>query len=306
MDKTGESFQLEVTASQSPCAGCGGSHAALLARPVGGGAGFAEWFDALPAVAIGRDLRDLVAAIVAARAAHRPVHLALGAPVVEAGVGPVIADLIERGIITAVSVNGEFLWRELALAIAGFPGSPAAANRDTGAALAAIREAALHGEGGLGRAATAYLGTQSLSYARHSVLASCHRYRVPVTVHGAPPHPDFDAAGLGAVAERDFARLTELAGELAGGVHLNIGDPVGLPDVFRRALAAARRAGRETPGLTCADLESAAPDRPRTPVDNRPTAAGGRDISLIGHHEILVPLLAAALVHRLWDPAEDE
>ncbi|NLH49849.1 MAG: hypothetical protein GX444_14805 [Myxococcales bacterium] len=302
MDKTGDSFQLDAASRQNPCAGCGGLPA-LPAQPVGGGAGFAEWFDSLPTMAAGRDLRELVAAIVAARAAHRPVHLSLGAPVVEAGVGPVLADLVERGIVTAVSVNGEYLWRELALAAAGFTGSPAAADRDIGAALAAMLEAAQQDDGGLGRAATTYLGTQSLSYARYSVLASCHRYRVPVTVHGAPPQSD-SVAIPSAVAARDFARLTELAGESAGGAHLNIGDPVGLPKVFRRALDAARRAGREARGLICADLESAAPSRP--PDDPGPTAAGGREIRLIGHHEILVPLLAAALVHRLWDPAEDE
>lgn len=285
----------------------------LLARPVGGSAGFAEWFDSLPRVLAGGELHDLVEAIVAARTALRPVHLAMGMEIVRTGLGPVFADLVERGIVTAVSVTGAFVASEFELAATGCACHDAGENsrgarRQTGEALAAMVEAAHRTDGGLGAVAAAYLATQSLCCARHSVLASCHRYGVPVTVHAAiggdDSHlePTLDAAHLGAALMIDFRVYTTLIGELTDGVYWRVGGADRLPDVLASAQTALHATGRETPRLIAASLDAQAPDRPSFSAP----AAGGRNLQLIGPIEILAPLLAAALVHRLWDPAEDE
>ncbi len=289
-------------------------------KPSGGGASFAEWFDRLPRILGGRDLHDLVDAIVQARTAFRPVHWAMGAHVVKVGLGPIIADLLARHIITAVSVNGAFVLHDFEIAAVGRTSEDVAAglgsgafgmSEQTGRAFAEMVDRAAREECGLGEACAAHIATAGLPHAEQSVLANCHRYDVPVTVHAAPGtdvahlYPDLDGAKFGAALLRDFGIFTTLIGGLQGGVYVNVGSAVILPEVFLKALSAVRNAGLEVTRFTTANLDFIRQYRPLTNVVTRPVAEGGRGISLVGHHEIMVPLLAAAINYRLWNPVEE-
>ncbi|MHA1568709.1 MAG: hypothetical protein ACTSXZ_04505 [Alphaproteobacteria bacterium] len=291
-----------------------------FAKPTGGRADFAEWFDHLPKILAGAELHDLVEAIAKARAALKPVHWAMGAHVVKVGLGPVIADLIERRIITAVSVNGAFVVHDYEIAAVGFtsedvdaalPEGAFGMSEETGQACAEMVALADRKGGGLGEACAEFIATAGLPHAAQSVLANCHRYEVPVTVHAAlgtdivHMHPELEAAAFGRALMRDFEIFTTLVSYLQGGVYLNIGSAVLLPEVFLKALSAVRNTGVKVDNITTANLDFIRQYRPLTNVVGRPVARGGRGINLVGHHEIMVPLLAAAVCHRLWMPAED-
>jgi hypothetical protein len=290
-----------------------------FAQPVAGDASFAEWLDALPDILAGHEFRELVEAIVTARVAEKAVHLAMGAHVVKVGLGPVLADLAARGVLTAVSVNGAFVIHEFEIAAMGFTSEDVDAtlgrgefgmSDETGRAIAAMVDAAHHQGIGLGRAAAEYIATGEHPFAHATLLAACHREGIPVTVHAAPGtdivhlHPALDAAKFGAVLMHDFRVFTTLVSRLQDGVYLNIGSAVLLPEVFLKALTAVRNAGLDVHRFTSANLDFLRHYRPITNVVQRPTAGGGRGIHLTGHHEILIPLLAAAVVHRLWTPEE--
>lgn len=285
-----------------------------FARPIDADAPFATWLDCLPNILGAKDLRDLVDAIVRARTNDRPVHLSMGAHVIKVGLGPLLVDLIQRGIVNGVSVNGAFIIHDFEIAAVGFTSEDVDAtlgagafgmSDQTGRAVAAMVDRAAEKGVGLGAAAAEFVATGDFPHAALSVQAACHRCGVPLTVHAALGtdvvhlHPALDAAKFGAALMYDFRVFTTLVSRLEGGVYLNVGSAVLLPEVFLKALTAARNAGHVVSDLTCANLDFIRHYRPMTNVVNRPTAAGGRGINLVGHHEIMVPLLAAALVTRL-------
>lgn len=289
-------------------------------QPFCGGMSFADWFDTLPQILAGSDLRDLVEAIVQARTVLKPVHWAMGAHVAKVGLGPVISDLLARHVITAVSVNGAFVIHDFEIAAVGATSEDVAKglgegtfgmSEQTGEAFCEMVELADRQGYGLGQACAEWIATAALPHAGLSVLANCHRYEIPVTVHAAVGtdithlSPDLDAAKFGRSLMRDFEKYTTLVSYLQGGVYLNVGSAVILPEVFLKALTAVRNTGIKVDQLTTANLDFNRHYRPMTNVVTRPSAKGGRGINLIGHHEILIPLLAAAVCHRLWIPAED-
>jgi len=292
-----------------------------FAKPVRGDATFEDWWASLPRILAGRELRELVEAIVAARTVGRPVHLAMGGHVVKVGLGPVLADLIERQVITAVSVNGAFLIHDFEVAAVGFTSEDVDAtlgsgrfgvSEATGQAFADIVDRAAEATTGLGNAAAEFLATNDLPHADASVLAACHRAGVPVTIHVAVGtdvvhlHPALHAARLGTALMHDFGVFTTLVSRLGGGVFVNIGSAVLMPEVFLKALTAVRNTGTAVEDMTCANLDFIRHYRPLTNVVTRPVAQSGRGINLVGHHEIMVPLIAAAVIRQLWSPAEDE
>jgi hypothetical protein len=240
---------------------------------------------------------------------------------VKVGLGPTLADLVARGVVTAVAVNGAFVIHEYELAAVGFTSEDVDAtlgsgafgmSEETGRAIAAMVELAHAEDLGFGEAAARFLVDSGLPQVELSVLAACRAAGVPVTVHAALGadiahlHPALDAARFGAALMRDFRLFATLVGRLEHGVYLNIGSAVLLPEVFLKALTAVRNAGLDVRHFTCANFDFIRQYRPLTNVVQRPAAAGGRGVNLVGHHELLVPLLAAAVVHRLWNPTEDE
>ena len=284
-----------------------------FARPAAPGGSLAAFVDSLPAVLAAADFKTIVGAVGAARRAHAGVVWGLGAHVVKTGLGPVLIDLMERGFVSAIATNGAAVIHDFEVALVGGtsedvdealgPGRFGMAE-ETGRLLnAAINDGVSAGLG-IGQAVTSFLGARQPQFARHSILASAARLGIPVTVHVAigtdiiHMHPAASGAALGEGSLRDFRYFVSNVARLERGVYLNCGSAVVLPEVFLKAVALARNRGIALSQITTVNLDFVRSYRPQTNVVARPTAGTGRGYSLIGHHELMIPLLAAALVEQ--------
>jgi hypothetical protein len=282
-----------------------------FARAVPPGASVAAFVDSLPSILAGADFKAIVGAIADARRGDRGILWGLGAHVIKTGLGPVLVALMERGFVSAVAVNGAALIHDFEVALVGAtsedvdealgPGRFGMAE-ETGRLLnAAINDGARDGLG-IGQAIGRFFAAHEPQHARASVFASAARLGVPVTVHVAigtdiiHMHPAASGAAIGEASLRDFRYFTANVARLEHGVYLNCGSAVVLPEVFLKAVALARNRGLSLEGLTTVNLDFIRSYRPLTNVVSRPTAGTGRGYSLVGHHEIMIPLLAAALV----------
>lgn len=285
-----------------------------FARPVARQASMSAFVDALPNILGARDFRAVVAALVDAQRSDAGIVWGLGAHVIKTGLGPVVIDLMECGFVSAIATNGAAIIHDFEVALAGAtsedvdealgPGRFGMAD-ETGRLLnAAINDGVAAGLG-IGQAVTRFLAAKEPQYARSSVLAAAARLEVPVTVHVAVGtdvihmHPSASGAAIGEGSLRDFRYFVSNVARLERGVYLNCGSAVVLPEVFLKAVALARNRGIALAGLTTVDLDFVRHYRPQTNVVSRPTAASGRGYSLVGHHEIMIPLLAAALKDAL-------
>ena len=287
------------------------ANAADFARPVAPGASFREWFDALPRILGARDLHRAVEAIVTARREGRGIVWGIGAHVIKTGVSPVLIDLMQRGYVSALAMNGAGIIHDFEVALSGAtsedvdealgPGRFGMAE-ETGRILNEIVRDAAKGGQGLGRAVGAYLAEHAPAHAASSLAVAAHRLGIPLTVHVAlgtdiiHMHPDASGAAIGETSLRDFRYFTASVARLARGVYLNCGSAVILPEVFLKAVALARNGGADLDGLTTVNVDFMRMYRPQTNVVTRPVAGSGTGISLVGHHEVLIPLIAAAVI----------
>ncbi len=278
------------------------------------GDSFARFFENLPNALAAGELRDAVQAAALAHEQGRSLLWGLGAHVIKVGLAPIVVDLLERGLATGLMMNGAGCVHDLELAMMGRTSEDVDASLEDGS-FGMARETAEQlnraivagAEQGLGMGAA--VGREILEgrypHKDRSILATAARLGAPVTVHVAigtdvhHMHPSADGAALGATSYRDFETLTGLVARLRGGVFFNVGSAVILPEVFLKALALARNLGHKVDRFTTVDLDFVRQYRPRMNVVERPTRSSGRGVSLIGHHEILVPLLAAALVEAV-------
>ena len=270
----------------------------------------AAFVDSLPEILAGADVKAVVGALRQARDSGAGVIWGLGAHVIKTGLSPVLIDLMERGYVSALATNGAGIIHDFELAVSGStsedvdealgPGRFGMAE-ETGARLnAAIAEGVSRGLG-LGQSVAAHLADSRPPHAGVSLLAAAARLDIPVTVHVAigtdiiHMHPAASGAAIGEGSLRDFRYLVSNVARLKGGVYLNCGSAVVLPEVFLKAVALARNTGTSLDGLTTVNIDFMRMYRPHTNVVTRPVAGIGRGYSLVGHHEILIPLLAAAL-----------
>lgn len=287
------------------------ANAADFATPYRPGTGVRSFVDSLPRILAAADFKAVVAAIRAARERDRGIIWGLGAHVIKTGLGPILIDLMERGFVSALATNGAGIIHDFELALGGStsedvdealgPGRFGMA-QETGELLnAAINDGV--GKGfGLGQSVAERLNELKPSHERLSVLAAAGRLQIPVTVHVAigtdiiHMHPRASGAALGEGSLRDFRFFVSNVARLKGGVYLNCGSAVVLPEVFLKAVAIARNQGASLDELTTVNLDFTRLYRPQTNVVSRPVAGIGKGYSLTGHHEIMIPLLAAALV----------
>ncbi|MGE3277465.1 MAG: hypothetical protein AB7O67_20300 [Vicinamibacterales bacterium] len=282
-----------------------------FASPYTAGSGMAGLLASLPRLLAGADFRAVVDRVLEARRTGGGIIWGFGAHVLKTGLSPVLVDLMERGFVSALATNGAGLIHDFEIAMSGGtsedvdealgPGRFGMAE-ETGTLLnQAIAEGVPKGLG-LGQSAARAIATGNPPFARLSVFAAADRLGIPITVHVAVGtdiihmHPAADGAAIGAGSLRDFRYFTSSVSRLDGGVYLNCGSAVVLPEVFLKAVALARNQGRKLAGLTTVNIDFLRMYRPQTNVVSRPTAGVGRGYSLTGHHEILLPLLAAALV----------
>ena len=277
-------------------------------RPYAGG-GMRGFVDSLPRLLAGEQLRALAGAILEARRNGRAILWGLGGHVIKCGLAPVLVDLMEHGLATGFALNGAAAIHDLEIALAGATseevedvltdGRFGTAEETAAAFHGAVKQAAQDGIGlgeGLGRHLT------KAPNAAVSLLAQAYRRALPVTVHVAlgtdTPHndPRMDAAALGSVTYHDFRLFAGMVKGLeGGGVYLNVGSAVLLPEVFLKAVSVVRNLGNRLQDFHTANLDFIQHYRPTKNVVQRPVAGGGHGYALTGHHEILLPLLAAYL-----------
>jgi hypothetical protein len=287
---------------------------ANFARPLAPGATLKDFINSLPDQLLGRDLPDLIERLAQARENDRPLLVGLGAHVIKVGLNPILIDLMEKKIITGLALNGAGIVHDTEIAMVGRTSEDVdqvlglgefGAARETGEEInSAINQGAKNGQG-LGEALGDYLLARDFPHNHFSLLASARRLGVPVTVHVAIGtdivhiHPNADGAAIGQTSHRDFKMFCAEVAELEGGAYLNLGSAVLLPEVFLKAVTVARNLGHRVTQFTTANFDFIRHYRTMTNVVNRPVAGGGRGFNIIGHHEIMIPLLAAALVERL-------
>jgi hypothetical protein len=288
-----------------------------LASAPSGDRTFAAFLASLPQVLAAQDLRHVIDAIVAAKRAGRGVILLLGGHVIKVGLGPLVRAWIERGIVTHVALNGAAAIHDFELAAYGGTSEDVESGledgsfgmaEETGADMnAAIAAAAKAGQGmgeGLSRALA---GRKDLPGKEASILLAAQEHEVAVTVHPAigaeiiHQHPSTDGAAIGATGQRDFRRLAGSLPDLDhGGVVLNWGSAVIMPEVFLKALTVARNTGAGRPThFVAADFDMQRHYRPRVNVVQRPTQTGGSGYLLTGHHELLLPMLVWGVLEHL-------
>ena len=288
-----------------------------LAQPPGDERSFRAFFDSLPDLLEARSLNAVVDALVAATRAQRGVVCMLGGHVIKAGLAPVLIDLLRRGVITHLASNGSAVIHDFEMACFGATSEDVEAGltdgsfgmaEETGRAMnEAIQEGMRQGWG-LGESlARALEARQDLHAPEHSLLLQANQHGVQFTVHAAMgaeiihQHPAADGAAIGATSFTDFKRLAGHLPRIEGGVVLNIGSAVIMPEVFLKALTIARNLNSGAPRqFVTADFDMVRHYRPRVNVVERPTrTGGGRGYQITGHHEIMIPLLAWAVAERL-------
>lgn len=282
-----------------------------FARPYRRGSGIAGWLEALPVALAAADFKAIVQRVADARQRQAAIVWGLGAHVVKTGLSPIVIDLMERGFVSALATNGAGIIHDFEIALGG------ATSEDVDEALGPgrfgmaeetatlLNEAITTGvaEGlGIGQAVGRFIAERDAPHARHSLAATAWRLGIPLTTHVAigtdiiHMHPLASGAALGEGSLRDFRYFVSVVARLAGGVYLNWGSAVILPEVFLKAVSLARNQGIDLSGLTTVNVDFLRQYRPMTNVVSRPTQGIGKGYALTGHHEILLPLLAAALV----------
>jgi hypothetical protein len=295
---------------------CGKVKIADFASVFRAGSGVAGWLDSLPRILAGNSFRAVVDALAAARRRQRSIIWGLGGHVVKCGLAPVLIDLIRRGYVTTFALNGAAAIHDFEIALAGHTsedveavlpdgrfGSAEETGREMNRAIAGGDREGL----GMGEALGRWLDSSPPpAHAASSLLLQAYRQGTPVTVHVAigtdTPHihPAADPAAIGSASHRDFRLLAAYVADLnEGGVYLNVGSAVVLPEVFLKAVSAVRNLGHPLANFTTADFDFLQHYRPRVNVVERPHAgSGGAGYAITGHHELMVPLLAAALIER--------
>ena len=292
-----------------------------FAKPTGRASSLVKFLDSLPSVLAAKDVRELAASIQKARKRKRAVLWGIGGHVIKVGLGPVLIDLMQNGFVSGIAMNGAALVHDFEIAMAGTTSEDVEAAlgegrfgmaQETGLGINEIAKLAHRVRMGYGEAAGQYL-TKGFLEPKHpemSLLVAAYKQKIPVTIHVAVGtdiphmHPAVDGAALGAASHYDFRLFCALVERMhGGGVYLNWGSAVILPEVFLKAVSVVRNLGVPLYPITTANFDFIQHYRPRQNVVSRPTIAGkatkerkSRGYAITGHHELLLPLLAAALL----------
>jgi hypothetical protein len=273
-----------------------------------------KFLASLPEFLKAADLNAFIAAVIKARAKDKPFHLMLGAHVIKVGLSPILIDLMKRNLVTGLSFNGAGLIHDMELAFFGGTSEDVQSGlsdgsfgmvRETGELHARVCQTAETGAIGLGEAGGRLIRKEKAPHRKYSLFATAVQLGLPVTVHAGIgtdivcQHPNYDAGQAARASHLDFRILASVCGDLdRGGVVANIGSAVILPEVFLKALTVARNLSKGKSRLTTANFDMIEHYRPRVNVVTRPTLGAGKGYSFIGHHEIMIPLLAWGLKSR--------
>ena len=268
----------------------------------------------MPDVLAVKDFRSVVAAIISARRNQRPVVLGMGAHPIKLGLSPLIIELLDRGVITAMATNGASAIHDFETSMVGHTSEDVARElcsgsfgmaKETGSGVnLAINRGVKKGQG-IGKALGEYIEKEKFKYKDRSIFCTAYNLGIPITVHVAVGtdiihmHPEADGASIGKGSMLDFRLLASVISDLEGGVYINLGSAVIMPEVFLKALNIARNLGNKVEDITTVNMDFIQHYRPGENVLKRPTSMKGRNYALTGHHEIMFPLLAAAVIEEL-------
>lgn len=285
-----------------------------FAKPFKKNNSFKNFLNSLPNILAAQNLKQVASYIVEAHRNNKTVAVGIGAHVIKVGLSPVIIDLMEAGIINAVAMNGACIVHDFEIAYSGMTSEDVDAeigkgefgmSEETGRLLNNAIKSGVKKGWGIGRSVGEMINNSRFPYKGLSILAAGARLGIPVTVHVAIGtdiihiHPQMDGKAAGEGSLRDFKLFAGVAANLEKGVYLNIGSSVLLPEVFLKALTLVRNLGHKVKNFTTVNMDFIQHYRPLTNVVRRPTKDGGRGYALTGHHEIMVPLLAAAVKEKL-------
>jgi len=288
------------------------SHFASALLP---GSAFKGFLDSLPQFLAAEDFKEAVSHIVAAVRKDKMVLVGMGAHPIKVGLSPIIINLMERGVIRGLAMNGAGIVHDVEIAMAGKTSEEVEEGLDSGSfgvtgetaefINAALKDGQREGWG-IGKAVgRALQHKEELPYREQSICAAAFRLDIPLTVHVAIGtdvvhiHPSTDGSTLGAMTYQDFRLFASLVAALEAGVYINVGSAVIMPEVFLKALSAARNLGHKVENFCTLNMDFIQHYRPTQNVVQRPTAKGGKGFALTGHHEIMVPLLAASIIEGL-------
>lgn len=286
-----------------------------FAKSVNENSSLAEYLSSLPNILAVQNLRAVAASIRRARDLRKPIIWGVGGHVIKTGLAPILIDLMRRGFVTAIAANGSVLIHDLEIALVGSTSEDVDATlgegqfggaEETGKCLNDAARAGQQDSIGLGEALGRTVAKLKPAHAELSLLYAAYEKRLPftafLTIGGdiAHFHPSVDGAALGATSHTDFRLLAEIVRQMdGGGVYLNVGSAVTLPEVFLKCVTLVRNLGHELRDITTANFDFIQSYRPLTNVVRRPTADGaGRGYAITGHHELTIPLLAAELICR--------
>jgi deoxyhypusine synthase len=288
-------------------------HLDKVGKPFSGGS-FRSFLKALPDILAVKDFKAVVDAIFRARKNGRPVILGMGAHPVKVGLPPVIINMMENNVVTAVAMNGACIVHDFELSLMGHTSEDVDIElckgtfgmaEETGRELnRAIKSGVKRGIG-IGRSVGEYITRSKAKHKELSILAAAERLNIPATVHVAVGtdiihmHPEADGRSIGEGSMRDFKLLSSVVSDLRGGVYINLGSAVILPEVFLKAVAVTRNLGYKVKDFTTVNMDFIQHYRARENVLRRPVLSGGRSYALTGHHEIMFPLLAAAVMEKI-------
>jgi len=282
-------------------------------HPFEPGSAFGSFLDSMPKTLAAKDLLEFSQHVKAARRNGTPIILGLGAHTIKVGLNPIIIDLMERGWVSAIAVNGAYMVHDFEIALTGKTSENVRDNlhkgtfgntEETGLFLnVALKEGAEQNVGA-GEAVGHYLISSSFAHNQCSVLYKAYKLNIPVTVHPAMGtdfihyHPNFDGAVTGKLAEIDFLLFSSIVSQMSnGGIYLNIGSAVILPEIFLKAVAFCTAQDIEIKNIYTAVFDFIKHYRPSENVSSRPVLNGGKGYYFVGHHEIMIPLLAAILLN---------
>ena len=275
---------------------------------------FREFLEGFPNILAAKDLKEVVSEIIAAYKTNKLIIFGLGAHVIKVGLSPIIINLMERGIISSIALNGAGIIHDSEIAMVGQTSEDVGNGLKEGCFGMAEETARVINEAisenvekgcGIGESVGRRLLELDFRHNNLSILASGARLNIPVTVHIAigtdivHMHPSCDGAAIGKGTHFDFRLFSSIISRLEKGVYLNIGSSVILPEVFLKALTLVRNLDFDVKDFTAVNMDFIQHYRPMTNVVNRPTSKGGKGYSIIGHHEIMFPLLAAAILEGL-------
>jgi len=283
-------------------------------KPWQKGASYRNFLHKLPDILAGGQLKNVISAIVRAHRNNHTILFGMGAHVIKVGLNPIVIDLMERRVITGVAMNGAGIIHDVELAMVGRTSEDVDTALDDGSFGMARETCTFLNEAitstrkistGLGEAVGRNILEKRLPLMKQSILATGARLGIPVTVHVAigtdiiHMHPGYDSQAAGSASHHDFRLFASLVAALEKGVYLNIGSAVILPEIFLKATTLVRNLGYTLEDFTTVNMDFIKHYRPLTNVINRPTAKGGRGINLVGHHEILLPLIAAGIIEEI-------